>query len=69
MAKINIQQYWQHPPLEPSPRLLHWQGKIAAGWEPNRRISSMGYYEASEWFGVYIWEYLNVLRPLLYTNA
>ncbi len=25
----------------------------------------MDYYSASEFYGVYIWEYLNVIRPLL----
>ena len=25
----------------------------------------MGYYESSVYFGVYIWEYLNVLAPMM----
>lgn len=39
--------------------------RINAGWRPNRRLRSMGYHESAEYFGVYIWEYLNVLYPLL----
>jgi hypothetical protein len=34
-------------------------------WRPNRRVRLMGYDEKAEWFGVYLWEYLEVLAPLL----
>jgi hypothetical protein len=57
-------EFWQSPPPEPSPRLVYWQARIEAGWMPNKRIRAMGYHEAAEFFGVYIWEYLNVLAPL-----
>jgi hypothetical protein len=60
-----VERYWLEPPPESSPRLSHWLAKVAAGWQPNRRISGMGYYEAAEWYGVYIWEWLNVLRPAI----
>jgi hypothetical protein len=65
MAKLNIELYWQDPPPEPSQRCLHWQAKIRAGWLPNRRIGSMDYYSRAEFFGVYLWEYFNVLLPLM----
>ena len=61
----NVMDYWLEAPPEPSGRLLQWLERIRNGWRPNRRISGMGYYEASEFYGVYIWEYLNVLRPAL----
>lgn len=65
-AKLDIQKFWRKPPPEPSPGLLKWQKKIAAGWTPNSRIRQLDYYSSAEFFGVYIWEYLNVLRPMLY---
>jgi hypothetical protein len=60
----DVTEYWTSPPPEPSARLPYWQARIEAGWTPNKRINKMGYHEAAEFFGVYIWEYLNVLRPL-----
>lgn len=65
MSAINIEQYWNVPPPEPSPGLVKWLAKIADGWRPNRRIRSMGYYSAAEFYGVYIWEYLHVISPAL----
>lgn len=65
MDHIDVTRYWIDPPPQPSAGLAKWQAKIASGWRPNRRISAMGYYEASEFYGVYIWEYINVIRPLL----
>lgn len=61
-----IERYWMEPPPEPSPQLAKWMAKIKAGWTPNRRIGSLDYYSSAEFFGVYIWEYLNVIRPALY---
>jgi len=62
--------YWNSPKVPPaseqSDRCLWWVGRIQDdGWRRNRRISAMGYDEAAEWFGVYIWEYLHVLLPLM----
>lgn len=62
---IDIYQYWNDPPPEPSPRLIPWIKKIQAGWKPNRRIRQMGYETRCDFFGVYLWEYWNVLIPLL----
>lgn len=62
---IRIEDYWTDPPPEPSAGLKKWTAKIANGWTPNQRIRSMGYYTAAEFFGVYIWEYFNILSPLL----
>lgn len=67
--KINVTDYWQHPPPEPSPRLRKWLAKIAGGWKRNRRIGFMGYHEASEFYGVYIWEYFNVLQPAIHDGV
>jgi hypothetical protein len=42
-----------------------WRERITAGWRPNQRISTLGYYESAAYYGVYIWEYLHVISPLL----
>ena len=62
----NYYLHWISPPPEPSARLIYWKEKVEAGWKPNKRIRAFGYDEASEFYGVYIWEYLYVLRPILY---
>lgn len=56
--------YWNDKPPEPSDRLVYWIGRYANGYRPNSRVRSMGYYEASEFYGVYIWEYLHVIAGL-----
>lgn len=57
--------YWTKPPPEPSERCRWWCSKIRAGWRPNRRVRKLGYDCRAEFFGVYIWEQLNILDPLL----
>jgi hypothetical protein len=34
-------------------------------WRPNKYLRAEGYYGAAAWLGVYIWEWINLLRPLL----
>lgn len=55
-------QYWATPPQHLSQRCTYWLEQAQRGWRPNRHISSMGYDEAAGWFGVYIWEYVHLLR-------
>lgn len=62
---IDVTLYWTNPPPEPSPNLALWLERIRGGWRPNRRIGGMGYHTAAEFYRVYIWEYLNVIRPAL----
>jgi hypothetical protein len=62
---IDVTAYWLDAPPEPSPKLNRWLDKIRGGWRPNARIRTMGYHEASEFYGVYIWEYLNVIVPAI----
>lgn len=62
---IDIEAYWVEPPPGPSDRLRFWLEKFREGWRRNRRISSMGYYGSAAFFGVYIWEYVNVIFPRL----
>ncbi|WP_157556807.1 hypothetical protein [Nocardia acidivorans] len=58
-------RYWRDPPPERSVACEYWARQIERGWLPNRRIGRMGYHVATEWFGVYIWEYLHVLYPMI----
>ena len=60
-----FEQYWVDPPPEPSARCLWWVDRINGGWRRNRRIGGLGYSMSAEYFGVYIWEWLHVLSPLL----
>ncbi len=64
-AVEDVEQFWIEPPLFRSSRCEWWVKKIEAGWRPNRRISMMGYYESARFFGVFIWEYLHVIAPML----
>lgn len=61
----DIEAFWTEPPPVPSERALWWVKRIESGWVGNRRTQAMGYYEAAHYFGVYIWELLNMLRPAL----
>lgn len=57
--------YWIEAPPELSARCEYWLRRIADGWRPNRRIRGQGYDTSAEWYGVYIWEYLNKIVPAL----
>lgn len=58
-------RFWGDPPPERSPRCAWWVARIEGGWRPNRRITCEGYDASSSYYGVYIWEYLHVISPLL----
>lgn len=64
----NVEEYWGDKPPRPSHRCVYWLLRFKAGWAPNRRIRSFGYYASAEWYGVWIWEYLNVLAPIIARN-
>jgi hypothetical protein len=61
----DVERYWTSGPDEHSARCQWWMKRIEDGWRPNRRINTLGYHEMAEYFGVYIWEYLNVIYPVL----
>jgi len=60
----NIETYWDAAPPELSDRCNWWVERIQGGWRRNRRLRGLGYHEACEYYGVYLWEYLNILSPL-----
>lgn len=35
------------------------------GWMPSKYVRREGYDGSAQWFGVYVWEYLHVLYPLI----
>lgn len=58
--------YSVNPPPEPSDGLRKWLSKIEQGWKPNKRLRSMGYENACDYYRVYVWEYTNILRHKLW---
>lgn len=63
--RVQPEEYWATEPPQRSARCSWWEARIRAGWRRNRRLRSLGYHESAEYFGVYIWEWLNVLSPML----
>lgn len=63
-----FERYWVYSPPERSARCAFWVERIQAGWRGNRRIHSLDYYSSAEYYGIYIWEYWNVIWPLLKTE-
>lgn len=62
--------YWTDKPPTLSARCVWWEARIRDhGWRPNRRIYRMGYDPSAHYFGVYIWEWLHVLSPLLFART
>jgi hypothetical protein len=60
----NYEEYWSEAPPQLSARCMYWLRQIHRGWRPSRRIPDC-YCCGSEWYGVYIWEYVNAICPLL----
>lgn len=69
MAVNDVTDYWQEKPPKQSPECTAWIAKIMDGWKPNRRIRQMGYHEKAAFFGVYIWELVNVILPAIDTGV
>ncbi|MFD7705681.1 hypothetical protein [Streptomyces sp. NPDC059786] len=64
-AVEDVTTFWNEPPPASSPRCGYWLQRYDDGtWKPNRRIRTEGYHVAAEHLGVWIWEYLHVIRPL-----
>ncbi|WP_280439014.1 hypothetical protein [Nocardia cyriacigeorgica] len=58
-------EYWTTQPPDLSPACRYWVRQIERGWLPNRRISGHCYDCSAGWYGVWIWEYTNVLAPMI----
>lgn len=62
--RVESYDYWSDPPPVLSPRCLHWAKRIKDGWRPGRNIRN-GYDGNAHYLGVYIWEYLHIIAPML----
>lgn len=52
-------------PIRPrSARCRAWVGKIKRGWRPPKWIAHHGHAMRTRYYGVYVWELLNVIDPL-----
>lgn len=58
-------RYWSEPPPERSERCAYWLRQIDRGWRPNRFLRRECCDCSAEWYGVYVWEYLNEISPRL----
>lgn len=62
----DVTRHWTQAPPALSPRCDYWITRHREGtWRSNRRLRAMGYHTAAEHLGIWIWEYLHVIRPLL----
>lgn len=58
--------FWTEPPDRLSERCLYWVDQICCkGWLPSVELLSEGYWDSAATYGVYLWEYLHVLSPLI----
>ena len=65
-AVLDITTFWTEQPPYISPRCAYWLRRHDNGtWRPNRRLRTEGYHAAAEHLGIWIWEYLHLIRPLL----
>lgn len=62
-AEIDLQG--EERPGMPSMRLGWWLEYVSRGWRPDGRLRTLGYLDAAKWFGVYVWEFRNVLVPAM----
>lgn len=62
-------RYSHEPPPELSARCRYWLRRYRAGhWRPNRRVRRQGYHNLAAVLGIYIWEGLHVMRPLMWAD-
>ncbi|HEY2085482.1 MAG TPA: hypothetical protein VGH54_05535 [Mycobacterium sp.] len=62
---VDRDAYRDAPPPAPSPRLTYWLRRLDEGsWRPNKYFGR-GYEGDAEWCGVYVWEWLHVLSPII----
>lgn len=62
--------FWDGPPPSPSPRLAYWLRRLDEdSWHPNKYFCRESYDTRARWLGVYLWEYLHVISPVLDADA
>lgn len=58
------ERYWGEQPPALSDRCTWWVSRFAQGWRPSKRVRQLGYYSSAFEYGVYLWEYLNVIARI-----
>lgn len=58
-------EFWADAPPQMSDRCAYWLRQVERGWLPNRRIRGECYDCSAEWYGVWIWEWLDLLWPAI----
>lgn len=66
----NVFDFWGDSPPVMSPRCAYWIARHAAGtWKSNKYLRREDPGWAAEHLGVWLWEYLHVIRPLFEEEA
>jgi hypothetical protein len=60
-------EFWTNPPPTMSARCSWWVDRVRGGFRRNKRLKVMDYSDSAAFFGVYVWEWLNVLWPMFYS--
>lgn len=69
-AVDDVTIYWDEPPHELSPRVEYWLRRLTEGtWVPHHEFNALGYDDRAEYLGVYLWEYFNIIYPVLCGDA
>lgn len=61
----DIYKYWADPPPELSDRCKWWIRQMVNGWRPNRHMRGECSDCSAEWYGIYLWEFINVICVVL----
>jgi len=61
--------YWGDQPPERSARCVWWLEQIDRGWRPNRALRMEACESSAHWYGIYLWEYINVIAHRLAVYA
>lgn len=62
----DAEEFRDRPPPEASSRLLHWFREFQAGrWVENRRFRREGTVTKALILGIYVWEYLEIVSPMI----
>lgn len=57
--------FWSDPPPLMSERCRWWLRQIVRGWRPPKRIRYEGYDASAQWYGIWLWEWFNIISPAL----
>lgn len=62
----DVQRFWADRPPVLSERCRYWVRRYREGsWRPNKYVRMESYYTRAEVLGIYIWENIHVIAPLV----